>query len=632
MILKKFRVTDFRSTTDSDWIKVSDVTALIGENEAGKTNLLLPLWKFNPSGDGAINLLDDMPRSRYAEMREEPGNHDFITCVFELDEEERALAAHHGADPEKCGTVEVVRDFDGRYGWSFPDAEDFDLQQAFALPPTEDAINGGDEEAEVEAEDRGPNLHSAFQERLPKFVYYSNYGNLDAQIYLPHVVDNLARTDLGAKEAAKARTLKVLFDLVNLSPDEVLELARATGVTERINPQGQRISTDPKTEEQITEDDNQLRTRAALLQSASTKLTKTFRDWWKQGDYRFRLQADGNYFRIWVADDRRPEEIELEHRSTGLQWFLSFFLVFTYESEDNHEDAIVLLDEPGHSLHPLAQRDLSRFFDNLARTNQILFTTHSPFMIDADRLDRVRKVYVDDEGGTVASDDLGRARGRGGSRDAGATYAVHSALNLSVSESLLLGCKPVIVEGPSDQHYLSAIKNTLIGKGRIQPSAELVFPPSGGAKTAKIIASILVGRDDVLPFVLLDADNAGQQAAKSLRDSLYAGSADRVILTDEVFEAMTNTEIEDLLPSSLLVQVLDRQERRADRDFEDVHDSGQPIVPQIKDWARNEGFELSHDWKVRLSLGVKDKLLTNIDRHIDEEMLDRWTSLFERFL
>jgi hypothetical protein len=50
---------------------------------------------------------------------------------------------------------------------------------------------------------------------LPKFVYYSNYGNLDSEIYLPHVVQNLEREDLGAKEAAKARTLRVLFKFVN---------------------------------------------------------------------------------------------------------------------------------------------------------------------------------------------------------------------------------------------------------------------------------------------------------------------------------------------------------------------------------------------------------------------------------
>jgi hypothetical protein len=252
-------------------------------------------------------------------------------------------------------------------------------------------------------------------------------------------------------------------------------------------------------------------------------------------------------------------------------------------------------------------------------------------MIDADRLDRVRKVYVDEAGGTVASDNLGQTRRTGGHRDAGATYAVHSALNLSVSESLLLGCTPVIVEGPSDQHYLSAIKNALISKGRIQPSAELVFPPSGGAKTAKIIASILLGRDDVLPFVLLDGDTAGQQAAKALRDELYLGSEDRVLLTDEAFDDMTGTEIEDLLPASLLVQVLDRMERRADRDFEDVYDAKRPIVPQIKEWARSQGFELARDWKVRLSLGVKDKLMANIDRHVDDAHINRWARLFERF-
>lgn len=624
MKLLRFRVTQFRSVADSGWIDASDVTALIGENEAGKTNVLLPLWKLNPSGSGEINLLDDMPRSRYAEMRTKPGDHDFITCIFELNDAERDLAARHGADREKTETVEVVRDFDGRYGWNFPRDPDFDLHDAH------DATEAHAEDEEGEPE-RGPSLSDKLEQLLPKFVYYSNYGNLDAQIYLPHVVENLRRDDLSGREAAKARTLRVLFKLVNLSPEEVLELARATGVTERIDQHGQRISVEPKTDEQMQADDEQLRTRAALLQSAQTKLTKTFKDWWKQGDYRFRLQADGNYFRIWVSDDRRPEEIELESRSTGLQWFLSFFLVFTYESDDTHDNAIVLLDEPGHSLHPLAQRDLSAFFDNLSETHQIVFTTHSPFMIDADRLDRVRKVYVDSEGGTVASSNLAENKGKGADRGAGATYAVHSALNLTVAESLLLGCTPIIVEGPSDQHYLSAIKNILIAKGRISPSAELVFPPSGGAKTAKIIAAILMGRDDALPYVLLDGDAAGQQAAKALKDGLYQGSKDFVLTVDSFTDELKNSEIEDIIPAPLLIQVLDRLERRADRDFEDVHESGQPIVPQIKNWAKQEGFDLVEDWKVQLALGVKAKLLANPDKQVDDAHLSLWASIFSKF-
>jgi len=625
MKLKKFRVTNFRSVTDSGWIEASDVTALIGENEAGKTNLLLPLWKLNPSGDGEIKLLDDMPRSRYAEMRESPEKHDFITCIFELEDNERDLAQRFGASREKSQTVEVVRDFDGRYGWQFCDDTDFSILNArepLQAPP----------EGEGDAkQDAGPTLHDKLLELMPKFVYYSNYGNLDAQIYLPHVVENLKRTDLGAKEAAKARTLQVLFKLVNLSPDEVLELGRATGVKERVNQQGQRIDVDNKTDDQIRIDDEQLRTRAALLQSASSKLTKSFRDWWKQGDYRFRLQADGNYFRIWVADDRRPEEIELESRSTGLQWFLSFFLVFTYESEDTHDNAIVLLDEPGLSLHPLAQRDLSAFFDSLSASHQIVFTTHSPFMIDADRLDRVRKVYVDEAGGTVASSNLGVNQGKGSQRGAGATYAVYSALNLTVAESLLLGCTPVIVEGPSDQHYLSAMKNILVSRGEIRPKGELVFPPSGGAKTAKIIAAILMGRDDALPCVLLDSDAAGKQAAKSLHDGLYQGAKDRILLTDTFMDGIKDSEIEDLLPPSLIVQVIDRIERRAERNFEDVYKEGSPIVPQIKAWAQAERFELPEDWKVQLALDVKGRLLANPDKYATKETTSRWKAMFEKF-
>ncbi|MEL6504889.1 MAG: AAA family ATPase [Pseudomonadota bacterium] len=627
MKLKKFRVTNFRSVTDSGWLDVSDVTALIGENEAGKTNLLLPLWKFKPTAAGEISLLDDMPRSRYAEMRNEPNTHRFIYCLFELNAAEIKIANEYGVEVKEGATVIARRNFGGGYGFEFPDFPDVDFLNTYN-PALEKPAKG-----EVEKPEKGPSLWRRFLNRVPSFVYYSNYGNLDDQIYLPHVVENMGRDDLGQRAAAKTRTLKVLFDLVSLSAEEMLELARSTGVIERVNQQGQRVgNVTDKTDVEIQEDDKQLRERLALLQSASSKLTRSFADWWKQGDYRFRLVADGNYFRILVADDRRPEEIELENRSAGLQWFLSFFLVFTYESEDAHEDAIVLLDEPGHSLHPLAQRDLSEFFNNLAKTNQLIFTTHSPFMIDADRLDRVRKVFVGEDGSTEASSNLGFTKGAKGLKNRGATYAVHSALNLTVAESLFLGCKPVIVEGASDQHYLTAIKTILIGERKIAPKSELVFPPSGGAKTAKIIASILSGRDDELPVVLLDSDAAGKQAIKSLRDDLYSEAKDRVLETDDVFADLKDTEIEDLIPSDLMIQVLDRMERRAEQDFEDVHDPEKPIIPQVKNWAEKQGFEMEQGWKVKLALGVKDKLLSNTNRYVEEEDLTRWKNLFEKFL
>jgi len=115
----------------------------------------------------------------------------------------------------------------------------------------------------------------------------------------------------------------------------------------------------------------------------------------------------------------------------------------------------------------MAQRDLSAFFDGLAQSNQLLYTSHSPFLIDADRLDRARKVYVADNGTSKVTSDLSSSEGTSERRNAG--YAVHAAIGLTVAESMLIGCTPVVVEGPSDQHYLSAIKILLVSSGRAKP-------------------------------------------------------------------------------------------------------------------------------------------------------------------
>lgn len=84
MKLLRFRVTGFRSVTDSGWIDVDDVTALIGTNESGKTNLLMPLWKLNPAKGGEIKPTADYPRKRYNEIRVTTRKPRFIHAVFQL--------------------------------------------------------------------------------------------------------------------------------------------------------------------------------------------------------------------------------------------------------------------------------------------------------------------------------------------------------------------------------------------------------------------------------------------------------------------------------------------------------------------------------------------------------------------
>ena len=88
MLLKGFRVTEFRSVSDSEWIDAEQVTALIGTNESGKTNILLPLWKLNPAEDGAIDLQDDLPRDKYHIYRDAKNKPVFIRAKYALSQAE----------------------------------------------------------------------------------------------------------------------------------------------------------------------------------------------------------------------------------------------------------------------------------------------------------------------------------------------------------------------------------------------------------------------------------------------------------------------------------------------------------------------------------------------------------------
>jgi AAA domain, putative AbiEii toxin, Type IV TA system/AAA ATPase domain len=694
MKLVKFRVKNFRSVDDSGWIDVDSLAALIGTNESGKTNLLVPLWKLKPAKGGEIRPTADYPRKSFTNIRAMEKKPIFIEAQFAASDELAAeLANLSGVRTDDVRAVRISRDLGGGYHVAFPEAKivrEAEAEKIHALlDSAQEDISGIDPlkgeariKIEVEAaisaakatiESTGPvaltslrevhrqvsevevsgvpktgkiaprlrrleldlaSLRDALShphpqssaetqqkvlESMPSFVYYSSYGNLDSEIYLPHVIEDLQRDDLGAKLGAKARTLNVLFDFVDLSPEEILELGRD------FPEQGGKPS-----DEDIKGIAEKKKERDILLQSAGTKLTKSFREWWQQGEYRFRFQADGDHFRIWVSDDVRPEDIELEGRSTGLQWFLSFYLVFLVERQDAHQGAILLLDEPGHSLHPLAQEDLSNFFENLSDSNQLIYTTHSPFLVSPDRLDRVNAVYVDDNGATAVSADLHAGKGNGAR--ARSIYPVFAALGLSASSPILEGCQVVVVEGPSDQFYLSAIKNQLIANGAIKPMREVVFLPAGGVKGIKAVAAVVTAKDESLPFVIVDDDSAGRELAASLGKSLYAGFAERILNVAD-FTAVEGSEIEDLWPVDALSGVLDRYLRGDnDQDFSDFLKPGQPIVPQVKEYAGKHGVNLeSPGWKAEVAKRAKNQLLRRPELITKETpAFTTWTKLFER--
>ena len=407
----------------------------------------------------------------------------------------------------------------------------------------------------------------------------------------------------------------------NLKPEEILELGQ-----DAVDLARKRGHGDTPTTGDIKKAEEDKEQRSLLLQSAGTKLTKEFREWWKQGEYKFRFGADGDYFYIWVSDEKRPEEVDLGLRSTGLQWFLSFYLVFLMECQNENTGSVLLLDEAGLTLHPLAQRDLSAFFTKLAEKNQIINTTHSPFIVDPENIDRCRVVYTDENGGTIVSENLREGSGEVGEKS---IYAVHAALGLTVSDVLLQGCQVVVVEGVSDQFYLSAIKNALIREQKYAPKREIVFVPAGGAKGVIGISSLISSKNDGLPIVVLDSDKAGEDFRKKLESGIYSSCKDRIISIKDV-SGVEQSETEDIIPYTFIAKTVEKILGVQDEDDEFEYEEGKPILPQIEQFAKERDIKLETGWKVVLAKAFKRavSLSRSKKRTIPEKSMEMWASLF----
>ena len=691
MKLTRFRIKNFRSIEDSTWVDVNDITNIIGVNESGKSNILLALWKLNPvTDDGKINLLADLPRERYAELKDSCQDLSFIETYWDLTENKdllKKLVEYGIFEEEEFYILHLGRKYSGCYFFDFPNLkiqesrpsktvqdalqqflkdfsddnipEDLATEQRETLVSCVNQLYSSVAKAQTLTKETAIKIYdelSVFSEvnygdsfdallsiceteknilakkdivyteelfsktlkpAIPHFVYYSNYGNLDSEIYLPTVINDMNRTDLTGTTAAKVRTLRILFSFINLEPREILEL----GKDAMVDSYGDLLPN--PTEEQLKDFSAKKNERTILLDSASAKLTTEFRDWWKQGTYDFSLRADGNSFKIWVSDEKRPAKVDLESRSTGLQWFLSFYLTFLVETEKTFSNAILLLDEAGLSLHPLAQKDLVHFFQSLAENNQIIHTTHSPFLVDTNNIDNVKLAYVDDSGHTVLSEDL---RATQDPKHSTSIYAVHAALGLSVSDILLQGCMPIIVEGVSDQYYLNAIKLFLIRNKKLASQKEIIFIPVGGVKSIRPVASLVSPGNEGLPYVVVDSDKSGQDYKKVLLKELYAESKEKVIEIKDVLE-LNDSEIEDIIPFTCLEQGITRLLRDIEDD-EFTPNQDMPLIPQLESFAQKYNIQLPKGYKVSLAKGAKRKLI-NINKN--DAIVSVWEKLFKKF-
>ena len=218
----------------------------------------------------------------------------------------------------------------------------------------------------------------------------------------------------------------------------------------------------------------------ARLQAASNNITDQILEYWTQNpdlSVVVRIEAarpgdapplnTGTVARARIDNSLHRVDTPFSERSAGFVWFFSFLVKFA-QVKDEASPVVLLLDEPGLTLHGKAQADLLRFFkEKLAPYHQIVYSTHSPFMVPAEDLASVRIVQdqVEMKGtrrmplGTKVRDDVL-------TRDPDTLFPLQGALGYEISQSLFVGKNTLLVEGPSDILYIQALSDALRRRNR----------------------------------------------------------------------------------------------------------------------------------------------------------------------
>jgi len=422
---------------------------------------------------------------------------------------------------------------------------------------------------------------------LPKFVYFDRYDVIDSAIHLPTFIQQMRTTPT----APRVRSTKALFQHVGLDVDKLLQL----------DPTQQNKAAD---ELKRFADE-----RAILMSSASDEMTKRFSEWWEQRRHRFNYRADGPFFRVWVSDDLDPSEIELDQRSAGMQYFFSFYLVFLEEAKGAYNNSILLLDEAGLQLHGTAQQKIVKFLEKLSNDNQLLYTTHSPFMIDGDNLERVRVVYED------PSDGTSKVSGDVWPRDRDSLFPLQAALGYSIAQTLFYSKRQLVVEGITDYLILKAMNGLLLGYKRETLREDAIIVPSGGVSKLMPLAAMLRGQDIEIR-VLLDGDDPGIQKGKEIKE--------RLLIESFFVNSYSNgkgTDIEDLFPQDVYVDAVKQAYSLSDLVLNE-DDSSTSIVSKIEVALKKDGVNSLEKWKPVL-------VLTEWMRTAPEKFPDNTITSFE---
>lgn len=320
----------------------------------------------------------------------------------------------------------------------------------------------------------------------------------------------------------------------------------------------------------------------------NTELNKNFRKFWSQDLSDLHVDYNDSKLNFWIKEDDVFYEPEI--RSQGRRWHLAFYIKVTARAKENVNN-VILIDEPGLYLHANAQRDILLSLEDCAKEAPIIFSTHSPYLIEADKLERVRLVQKNSTKGTFVENKIHKVS------DKETLTPILTAIGLELNRGIIgvERLNNVVVEGISDYYYLNAFKNILNRNS-------LNFIHGGSSGNMPKIGTILQGWGCKVVY-LFDNDKAFEDAKTHIKSEWLA------ITEDLLTKIPVEGAIEDMFETTdFATHILEIEPR--------------------KHSVKNSEAVKKVD-KVLKSKNFREKILVNPSINLDDSTLSNFNSLFD---
>ena len=533
MKINKISVCDYRSLGDCTTIGfASNISVLVGRNEAGKSNVIDALSKvrfFEDMGSDVIPLSDRNRIRNYYCIR---------VCVeLEYDDSDIALLDGVGEvpDEERKFCILLLRDATTlrlNLGGLFTGILKRDLVMQEIAPDAEKLKKF----YETGKNWSGPEA-TAFYDGLRgrEVIYVCNvrktFCEWGVNHVLPHVRDENERKRYKAMLEKLTSALERLYgEFRKVSPvfykfEDACELHSEYRLEELEYPQNYRADnlvgldrylgaiglTRKDLIQTFKEKNESLRQKQKnkftfRTENALKKFNLSYMD--NQANVRLIPSIEGAMLTFSVVSDDLEESVLLRERSTGLRWYLNAFL----ESERSkiRKNAILLIDEPAAYMHVNAQREVLELFKTLATGSRyILYSTHSPYMIDTAHPENVKAVVK--EKGVARIDDIHNVGGCRGWQDALTPVCEAMGVDLRYNVGPMVDRLNLVLEGPSDGYYIGAMLDYL----KVTDDRRPQIIAGMGVHNAKNIEAILLGWGCKV-CVIVDNDKAGRREYENL--------------------------------------------------------------------------------------------------------------------